>query len=143
MIWLFEIESKVIPLRTKEWAVLELHFEKGCEERKSFRDQDSLSQKFDNLMSRKKSKDDLSGLEQARAAKHAARDIRGRASAGEVGEWSEEDVGTGGVDSSSGGQASVFKQREREEAKKGCLWCEEKSRWRRKNLFIMLRACRR
>lgn len=71
-------------------------------------------------MSRKKNSGYLSFPEQVRTAKNTARDIFGRTSAGEVGEWSKEDVGTDGVDSSSGVQVSVGnRERKQSQAVRG------------------------
>lgn len=77
-------------------------------------------QEIPQMMSNKKNTGDTSYSDQVIAEKNATRDIIGRAETVEVGEFIEEDVGTNGVESSSGRQISVGnKERKRSEAAHG------------------------
>lgn len=86
-----EIVSDCLPLGVIEWTVVASSFEDWRVEDNLYRDQDSLRRNIEKLEGRKKKTGDPPCPEETTQAKHAARGIFGRSSAGEIVESSGED----------------------------------------------------
>lgn len=120
MLRLCEIVADVLPLGSNEWAVVAAQYEEERSDEEPFRDQDSLRKKFDKLAAHKKNTGDPSCPEEVRCAKRVARDIVGRASAGEVDESSSEDeAGEAGMNGESTESSIGITARKRAEGARG------------------------
>ena len=86
---LLDIVGEAQLLCANEWAVVAVRFIDGKEELDVNRDQDSLRKKFENLVAMKKKTGDPSCPPQVRHAKHIARDICRKASAGVMNDSSD------------------------------------------------------
>lgn len=118
---LLDAVADIQPLGANDWALVEQQFNNSADpdDIALTRDQDSLKKKFDKMAATKKSTGDPSCPPHIRRAKHIARDIVGRASAGIVGDSSDEAELASGADGDGSHPAVGSRKRGREMGARG------------------------